>query len=171
MGKLEIIIILTFQSALHSKEIGLKFLAIVFAMITIVISSALAEQEDHVVIIINKDNPVSTLTVDEIKDYYFKRKYRWPDGSSVRFIDRSPDVPVRKIFLKDYLDKSNEDVDLYWIGQKLYTGDSAPLRETSDSMTIQFVSSFKGAIGYISQTASKSLTSVKIIKVETGKKD
>lgn len=150
----------------------MKIWAVIFiTVITVVIPGVFAEPNNDIVMIVNKDNPVTSLSINEIKDYYFKRKRHWPDGSSVRFIDRSPGVAVREIFLKKILDKTSEDVDLFWIGQKLYTGDSAPLRETSDSMTIQFVSSFKGALGYISPTAVLPLNNVKIIKVEFAKKD
>lgn len=121
---------------------------------------------DEIVFIVHAQNPAETISAVEIRDYYFKRKRQWPDGTSVRFIDRSPDSEVRKIFLSAFLKKTSEDLELYWIGQKLYSGDSAPLKERTDAMTIQFVSAFKGAIGYISKSAPLSDKTVKTLQIK-----
>src|ERR1700740_3122882 len=107
-----------------------------------------ANAED-IVFVVNTQNPVSHLSISDIRNYYFKRKRQWPNDVSVRFIDRGAGSAIRDVFLKSYLKKTGSDVELFWIGQKLYTGDSAPLKESSDDMTLQFVAAFKGAIGYV----------------------
>lgn len=117
-----------------------------------------------VVFIVHSDNPNESITVAELRDYYFKRKRRWDNGESVRFMDRMIG-PLRDNFLKKYIGKTNSDIELYWIGQKLYSGDSAPIKENSDSTTMNFVGSLKGAIGYISDsTALKK--NIKVIKID-----
>lgn len=125
---------------------------------------ALAQSND-VVFIINSENTAEKLTVAEIRDFYFKRKRRWNNGESIRFMDRT-NGPLRDIFLKKYINKTTSDVELFWIGQKLYSGDSAPLKEASDSTTMSFVGSLKGAIGYVSE-ATVLRKNVKVIKVES----
>src|SRR5690606_9208861 len=100
---------------------------------------------DDIVFIVNSANPATTVTFKEINDYFFKRDRDWPDGTSVRFVDQK-NSPVRNLFLKTYLHKSAAEVDRFWIGQKLYSGDSAPMQSPSDSLTIQFVGAFNGAI-------------------------
>ena len=107
----------------------------------------------EITFIVNIDNPSSEITYSDIRDYYFKKKRQWSNGESVRFIDRNLEASLHDTFVKTILKKSNSDVELFWIGQKLYSGDSAPLRKTSDNGTIEFVSSFKGAIGYISSSS------------------
>lgn len=120
---------------------------------------------DDIVFIVNSENPADEISVADIRDYYFKFKRRWPNGESVRFIDRSaPDI--RETFLRKILHKSNSDVELFWIGQKLYTGNSAPLREASDRATIQFVSSFPGAIGYVTSEAASAAKNIKVISLD-----
>ena len=125
---------------------------------------------EDLVFIVHAENPVNEISVGDIRDFYFKRKRQWPSGESVRFIDRGSSNLLREKFLKTILIKSNSDVELFWIGQKLYTGDSAPLRENLESGTLQFVSSFKGALGYISSTTAAS-AKVKVIKVILSKED
>lgn len=117
-----------------------------------------------VVFIVNSDNAAESITVTELRDYYFKRKRRWPDGESVRFMDRTAG-PLRDAFLKDYIGRSNSDIELHWIGQKLYSGDSAPIKESSDSTTMNFVGALKGSISYVSE-ATVLKKNVKAIKIE-----
>lgn len=127
-----------------------------------------AEADVPLIFIINADNPTVSITSSEIRDFFFKRKRQWSDGESVRFIDRTSGV-LRDNFLLPYLKKNSSDVDLFWIGQKLYSGDSAPLREASEATTIQFVSSLKGAISYVSSGTALP-KGVKILKVEDSNK-
>jgi len=137
---------------------------IIIITIMLALQMALAHSDD-VVFIVNSENPAEKLTVTEIRDFYFKRKRRWNNGESIRFIDRT-NGPLRENFLKKYIHKSTSDVELFWIGQKLYSGDSAPLKEASDSTTMSFVGSLKGAIGYVSE-ATVLRKNVKVIKVES----
>ncbi|MGZ3725801.1 MAG: hypothetical protein ACXWQQ_08365 [Pseudobdellovibrio sp.] len=112
-----------------------------------------AEQAGDIAFIVNIDNPTTEISYSEIRDYYFKKKRQWSNGESVRFIDRNIELGLHDTFVRTVLKKTNSDVELFWIGQKLYSGDSAPLRKASDNGTIEFVSSFKGAIGYIPASA------------------
>ncbi|OFZ29509.1 MAG: hypothetical protein A2622_07210 [Bdellovibrionales bacterium RIFCSPHIGHO2_01_FULL_40_29] len=120
---------------------------------------------DDITFIVNENNPATSISRAELVDYFFKKKRKWPDGTSVRFLDRKNDSLVRKVFLSEYLNKSSEDVELFWIGQKLYSGDSAPLKESSDSMALQFVKSFKGAISFVPEQAAFDAEGIKIIQV------
>lgn len=138
---------------------GLIIIAIMLAL-----QLALGQPSD-VVFIVNIENHTEKITASELRDFYFKRKRRWGNGESVRFMDRTAG-PLRDIFLKKYIGKSNSDVELFWIGQKLYSGDSAPLKESSDVTTMNFVGSLKGGIGYVSE-ATVLRKNVKVIKVET----
>lgn len=146
---------MSFRSGLFS------FLCFVILFAT----GARAQDPIEIVFIVNSENPAEEISIADIRDYYYKIKKKWPNGESVRFIDRSAQG-VRETFLKKILQKSNSDVELFWIGQKLYTGNSAPLRELSDRATIQFVASFKGAIGYISAGSALNVKNIKILKPE-----
>jgi ABC-type phosphate transport system substrate-binding protein len=138
-----------------------------FTLITLLLLASISTgAADSIIFIVNGQNPVSQLSAEDVRNFYFKKKRRWPDDTSVRFIDRSPGSPLRDSFLRNYLHKTGSDVELYWIGQKLYTGDSAPLKESSDEMTMQFVAAFKGAIGYVSSGAQLGTRNVKAVKIE-----
>lgn len=116
-------------------------------------------------IIVNVENPLTEITTNEIADYYFKKKKQWPSGAGVRFFDRSDNSSVRKIFLRKYLKRSQREVETFWIGQKLYTGYSAPTQVSSDYITSALVAKFPGAIGYVSKDFSGG-KSVKVLEVK-----
>lgn len=117
---------------------------------------------EGIVFIVNIQNDNTSVSSKDLLDFFLKRKRTWPDGSKVRFIDRK-ESPERRYFLSQIVKKSAEELDAYWIGQKLYSGDSAPVQSSSDSMSIQFVSTFKEAVGYISADTLIKNKNVKVI--------
>jgi ABC-type phosphate transport system substrate-binding protein len=125
-----------------------------------------ASAHENLAILVNADNPTSQLSDDELRAYFLKKRKVWPNGAGVRFIDREPNSLLRKTFLKTVLHQTPEEVDMYWIGQKLYSGDSAPLQEGSETMIVQFVASFKGALAYVPASFSTSVKGVKVIPIE-----
>jgi len=84
----------------------------------------------------------------------------------VRFFDHRDEHPNRKMFLKKYVEKTSREVELYWIGEKIYTGNIAPIQITSDSMMVAMVSRFPGGIGYVSKSFKlpKTVKTLKIVK-------
>lgn len=117
-----------------------------------VLSSALAQSQP--VFIVNRANPTVELSASDVSDFFLKKRTHWANGDTVRFVDWKEGLPLRASFLDKVVGKSSRDVELYWIGQKLYSGDSAPLRATSDAMVVRFVSRFPGAIGYVSDAGA-----------------
>jgi ABC-type phosphate transport system substrate-binding protein len=119
----------------------------------------------RLLVVVHKSNPVASIPAAQLTDFFLKKRTRWADGTPVRFIDWREGSPQRTAFLEKVVRKSSREVELYWIGQKLYTGDSAPIRATSESTVVRFVSSFKGAIGYISNPTSVGSADVKVIEL------
>lgn len=112
-------------------------------------SIALARAEG-IVFIVNQHNEMTTMNREQIADFFLKRNRAWPDGTPVKFFDHPDSSSERRIFLRNYIQKSTRDIELYWIGQKLYTGHSAPSQVSTDAMVEIMVSRFPGAIGYVS---------------------
>ena len=99
--------------------------------------------------IVNRENPTTELSPAELGNLFLKRKREWNDGTDVRFIDRKDGSKPRTVFLSDFLKRTGRDVELYWIGQKLYAGDSAPMQVDGDESVVSLVTSLRGAIGYV----------------------
>jgi len=119
---------------------------------------------DEIKFIVNLENPVTEIDIKELVNLYEKKMTRWPDDTSVRFIDRELSTPERKIFLNRYLHRSETEVGLFWLDEKIHSGSSAPIKIQSDNLVLEMVSTFKGGIGYVS--ASKPIDrEVKVIKI------
>jgi ABC-type phosphate transport system substrate-binding protein len=143
----------------------MRFLAIL--LIALSMRSAVAGGK--VVVIVNAENPVTELSVPEVRDFFLKRKTQWPDGKPVRFVDWEEGTAVRNAFLTEVVRKSARDLELFWIGEKLYHGNSAPIKVNSAEMVAAFVSRLAGAIGYVS--ADASLPSAKVKRIELIEED
>lgn len=123
----------------------MPFLLGVFLLVSVARAEGIA-------LIVNAENPVVTLSRSQVTDFFLKKNKRWADGVPVRFFDRADGTDERKQFLRDFVQKSSRDIELYWIGQKLYSGHSAPSQIASDSMVEIMVSRFPGALGYVSES-------------------
>jgi ABC-type phosphate transport system substrate-binding protein len=143
---------------------GTKRFRILFVFLGLMLCSD-SRAESRIVFIVNRDNPATQISARDLVDFYEKKKRFWPDETPIRWVDRIPGSPERDAFLKDIIKQSESSIDMYWYGQKLHSGDSIPLQVRSDEMVIEFVKSFKGAIGYVSSTTRLSGEPVKPIKV------
>ena len=103
-----------------------------------------------IVVIVNEKNPATSITATQLEDYFMKRSRQWPNGDTIRFFDQRDENESRKIFLKKFVNKTSREIELYWIGEKIYTGNIAPIQITSDSMMTSMVSRFPGGIGFVS---------------------
>jgi ABC-type phosphate transport system substrate-binding protein len=147
---------------------GRFILFLLIGLILLCPPSLSSAQSVEIVFVVNIQNEADSVSIKELSEFYFKKKRHWPNGKIVRFIDRNPGSPERKHFLKYVLNKQETETDLYWIGQKLYTGNSAPIQVDTDSLAIQMVRAFDGAITFLKKTDAPQLKSrgVKMIRVE-----
>ncbi len=123
----------------------IKLLSLTFALLL----SAGAAHSDEIVVIVNAANTTTQITDNELANFFLKRKREWSDGTAVRFIDRKEGA-TRREFLSEYIGKSARNIDLYWIGQKLYSGDAAPMQVDSNTSVVSLVSALRGAVSYVS---------------------
>lgn len=141
----------------------------IFLLVTVIYSwsSPNAVGED-LVLIVNSDNPISKITKEQVSDFFLKKDRQWADGSPVRFIDRQDNCREREVFLKQILRKTGREVDMHWIGQKLYSGNFAPQQVNSEIMAASLVARFKGAISYVSPSfaGAKGVKKVEIVGAE-----
>ncbi len=115
-------------------------------------------------VIVHASNPVNSLTADQVSDFFLKKRRQWSNGVPLRFFDRNDGTPERIWFLNYIVQRSAREVEMFWIGQKINTGNSAPAQVSSDQLTVALVSRFAGAIGYVSADFDK-LDGVKVITI------
>lgn len=133
-------------------------------LIFILLFTSLECLAEQISVIVNEQNPVESISRTQLNDYYLKKTKEWPSGQSVKFFDRGDGSSERHSFLKSFVRKSQREIELYWIGQKLYTGNSAPTQIPSETMLAALVSRFPGAISYVSESfpGAKGVKKIKV---------
>ena len=125
-----------------------------------------ADDKSPIIFIVHPDNPIRDLSQQEIADFYFKRNRYWPDGTKVRFFDQKGSTAQKLWFIQKILKKTPRELDLFWIGEKNYNGQGAPIIAPSDDMVVSSVAALPGAIGYISTAEDLDLSHVRKITVK-----
>ena len=127
----------------------------------IVMSGASYAQSYYV--IVNEDNPISSLDKSELSDYFMKKTQKYPDGTRVLPVDQKGSSAVRKGFTSDVHNKTVTAVKSFW-QQSVFQGrNTPPVEKSSDAAVIAYIANNPGAIGYVSSRVN--VTGVKIVAV------
>ena len=115
------------------------------------------------VVIVNAQNPISSVGRAFLSQIFLKQISRWEDGEVARPVDLSPDSPVRRAFSSDVIGRSVSAVRHYW-QQRIFSGRDVPPAELdSEEAVLRYVARYRGALGYVSSTAK--LTGLKTLSV------
>jgi hypothetical protein len=124
-----------------------------------VASPALAEP---IVVVVDRDNPKTDVSLDELKSYYTGKRHEWPDGARVVLLDLESGAAERAAFETAALGMSATDYDRWWVDQKVRGQGSAP-KATSAGAAVKLAAKMRGAIAYV--RASQVDASVKVLTV------
>jgi ABC-type phosphate transport system substrate-binding protein len=130
---------------------GLLLLASVFSLSVLFgRSTAQAEAVPDFRIIVHPENPATSFTRDFLTDAFLKRTTRWGDGETLRPVDQRSTSAVRQKFSDAVLRRSIAAVKNYW-QQRIFSGRDLPPPELdSDEAVVSYVTSHRGALGYVS---------------------
>ena len=88
-------------------------------------SAAGAEDPKDIMVVVNKASKVSSLSVDELREYFLKTRKTWPDGSKVVPVNaKQPEL--RNLFRQKVLSMSAADEQRYWQNQMIRGGQDTP---------------------------------------------
>jgi ABC-type phosphate transport system substrate-binding protein len=115
-------------------------------------------------VVVNKANPVSSLTRAELSAIFMRRVRSWPDGTEIRPVDHRVDTGVRERFSRAVHGKSVAYVIRYW-QRLIFAGRGIPPPAVqSGAAVMAVVSAHRGAIGYI-DAATPVAGDLKVIEV------
>jgi ABC-type phosphate transport system substrate-binding protein len=105
-------------------------------------------------VIINPQNPVTSVSRKFVMDAFLKKVTQWGDLFGIRPVDLRVDSSVRNAFSTELLKRSVSAVKTYW-QQMVFSGRDVPPPELdSDEEVVRYVIRNPGGIGYVSPTAS-----------------
>jgi ABC-type phosphate transport system substrate-binding protein len=125
-------------------------------------SGGFATGAERFYIIVNNDNPVSSMDAKEVSKLFLKKANRWPNGQPVLPLDQSENSPIRETFSKEIHGKTIASLQAYW-QQQIFSGRSIPpLVKNSDDEVIAYVKGNPNAISYVSSPPGAG---VKVLKI------
>lgn len=106
-------------------------------------------QDAGFVVIVNKTNPVKTMTAAELRRIFMKQTRMWPHADSIVPVDWDATSAVRETFSTKVLQRSVREMADYWVQQSVTQGLAPPSTQRSSRALLRFVASVTGAIGYV----------------------
>jgi ABC-type phosphate transport system substrate-binding protein len=133
----------------------------VLACTALVVAPADAET---MAVVVNKNNPVASLSIAQIKRIYQDGMVRWPGGDKIKVYDLPVDNPGRVRFSKEVLGKAADRVASEWANKKVTnTAKNPPRIVKSKVLMLYKVSKSKSAIGYLPLSMAKGKAMVKVM--------
>ena len=136
------------------------------AVAAVILLSAPAHQTAQdvaFVVIVNKANPVKTLSLLELRRIFMKQNRMWPHAESIVPVDWDSTSPIREGFSQKVLARSVREMADYWVQQSVTQGLAPPSTQRSTRALLRFVASVPGAIAYV--PAGEADDTVSVIKV------
>ena len=143
----------------------MKKIIILLSSICLILGSgvSIAQAADYQ-IIVNSENPVSSLSRVKISKMFLKKVTEWGKGEDVLPVDLVSSSKVRESFSQDIHGKSVATIKNYW-QQQIFSGrNTPPPQKTSDAEVLSYVKANPGAIGYVSLSAN--VDEVKVIQIQ-----
>ena len=105
-----------------------------------------------VVVVVSQDNPVTTLSLPELRDILSGQRTHWSSGRPVTLILMpSPGTPERRIVLGSVLSMDEAAYRKHWVGRVFRAESaSAPTVGESPDVICRAVARIRGAIGLVS---------------------
>ena len=116
---------------------------------------------EQVVVVVNKDGPLSHLSKAEIRGIYLG-EIRFVGGMPVRPI-QYPEGPVKEAFLSNVIGLSAKDYKLYWVKKLFQEGLTPPLVKTDPKEILNAVREDAWGIGYLPKEFVNGTPDIQII--------
>ena len=114
-------------------------------------------------VVVNKDNPTTTISSEDLSALMMKKTPRWSDGTPVVPVDQVESTAARAAFTTTVLRKSPAAVKSYW-RQQIFSGrETPPVEKRNDEEVLRYVRANRGAVGYVSEGAS--VGDVRVIEI------
>ena len=141
-------------------KIIFKICSFLFTVLILISQPAYSEE---IAVIVNKANPVSKLSMEDIKKFYVNDQLTWADGKTVSLFDLPTADPSRQKFSSVVIGKDAEKVAEEWASKKITnTAKNPPITVKSEILVQERVAKDAGGIGYIPKSKVTS-AAVKIV--------
>ena len=121
-------------------------------------------QVTDLAVVVNAENPVTNISVSDLRKFFSGEKRSWPGHIPVKLITRAPGTRERIVWLK-FMNMSESEYKQYWTAQVLRgEADSPPIEIPSIGMLIEAIKIYPGALTLVDPHDIKP--SMKVVKIE-----
>lgn len=104
---------------------------------------------EEVLVVANKSVPTDALNPDDVKNIFLGNVTKWNNNDTITLVV-SKNSDVHESFLKKFIKRNSSQFTNVW-KQNLFTGKGRiPKKFDSTEELVEYISSTKGAIGYVS---------------------
>ena len=127
--------------------------------------TAQAQESEPLAIVVNRSNPLTEISLADLRRVYRGQRSRWSNGRRVTLVMRDPGTPEREAILRTLYGVAEVEYRRAYL-QAIFSGETsdAPKTLVSTHGVVRFVYNVPGAIGYI--RARDVDPSVKMLRID-----
>jgi ABC-type phosphate transport system substrate-binding protein len=139
--------------------------ALVLSLLGVAPSTAHAQESEPLAIVVNRNNPVTEISLVDLRRVFRGQRSRWSNGRRVTLVMRDPGAPEREAILKSLYGVAEMEYRRTYL-QAVFSGEAgdAPKTLASTNGVLRFVYNVPGAIGYV--RARDVDPSVKMLRID-----
>ena len=127
-----------------SSKIKIPFL-LVLTVLTLS-SGVTANSADDILIVAHKSVSTNSITTDELKNIFLKKKGSWEGGQKAVPIHAKSDSALRRAFDQKVLKMTVNEEQSFWADEKIRRGKKPP---SEFSNTLRAIFSIRGSVSYV----------------------
>lgn len=124
-----------------------------------------AEGKLVVAVVVEKSNPRSEISTEELRALFLGTQREWADGTRAVPLDLAAGTPERELFNSSVLNLDQPAVEAYWVDQRMRgSGATAPRVAPTAGSLLKLAGRVHGVVGYVALASVDA--SVKVLKVD-----
>jgi hypothetical protein len=142
-----------------------KISVVVFAAAIIGLGAGSRVEADDVAVIVNKSNPVQSLTMVELRKIVLGQELKWPGGKKIAVLMLTPGKPERDGTLRIVCGMNETDFTLHFLHASFNSESGDPPRAIGSGAQLRaLVAGMANAVGFVRMSDIDS--SVKIVMID-----
>lgn len=141
-------------------------IALIFGMLWF--AAARAEDASEFVAIVNFKNPVSTMSVSDLRDLFLVNQQKWPGGARVMpILPPSGSPALNKLLSKVFLMTGEDELSMYYMAAIFQQKITEVPRSGVPAAAIEVTAANEGAVAFVPRSALQGRRSLfKVIEVK-----
>lgn len=135
-------------------------------LLTIFIAFAIPAYGNELAIVVNKNSPIKSISMKDVKSIFTGEKAKWSDGRNIVVVDYKRNVDMKKNFCEKILKMSQIQLYKRWIKASLLGKGSQIVLVSTQQEVIDRLNKDPESVGYVDRAEIKNsnLKKLQVIK-------